>query len=97
MYHKGIGTEKNEKEAEKWYKIAIKKGSTKAILNLGILYIEQGKKVKAIELYAKAIQDNVTGEGDKEIKKIFMKLVQNDEKFSQYYTSCKLNQMIKDL
>ena len=97
MYHKGIGTEKNEKEAEKWYKIAIKKGSTKAILNLGILYIEQGKKVKAIELYAKAIQDNVTGEGDKEIKKIFMKLVLNDEKFSQYYTSCKLNQMIKDL
>lgn len=97
MYHKGIGTEKNEKEAEKWYKIAIKKGSTKAILNLGILYIEQGKKVKAIELYAKAIQDNVTGEGDKEIKKIFMKLVLNDEKFSQYYTSCKLNQIIKDL
>lgn len=97
MYHKGIGTEKNEKEAEKWYKIAIKKGSTKAILNLGILYIEQGKKVKAIELYAKAIQDNVTGEGDKDIKKIFMKLVLNDEKFSQYYTSCKLNQIIKDL
>lgn len=97
MYHKGIGTEKNEKEAEKWYKIAIKKGSTKAILNLGILYIEQRKKVKAIELYAKAIQDNVIGEGDKDIKKIFMKLVLNDEKFSQYYTSCKLNQIIKDL
>lgn len=97
MYQKGIGTEKNEKEAEKWYKIAIEKGATKAILNLGILYIEQGKTVKTIELYAKAIQDNITGEGDKEIKKIFMKLVLNDEKFSQYYTSYKLNQMIKDL
>lgn len=97
MYHKGIGTEKNETEAEKWYKIAIEKGATKALLNLGVLYIEQGRASEAMELYAKAIRDDVTGWEGKQIKKIFMKLALNGKQFSQYYVNFEFNQMIKDL
>lgn len=97
MYHKGMGTEKNESEAEKWYKVAIERGATKALLNLGVLYIEQGRKSEAMELYAKAIRDDVTGWEGKQIKKIFMKLALNDKQFSQYYVNYEFNQILKDL
>ena len=55
MYHKGMGVARNEDEAEKWYKIAVKRGSYKAMLNLGVLYIEQGLSSKAIELYSESL------------------------------------------
>ena len=97
MYHKGIGTEKDETEAEKWYKIAIEKRATKALLNLGVLYIEQGRTSEAMELYAKAIRDDLTGWEGKQIKKIFMKLALNDKQFSQYYVNYEFNQFLKNL
>ena len=65
MYHKGIGVDINIVQAERWYKIAIKRGSYKAMLNLGVLYLEQNLVAKAIKVYSESLcllkSNNING------------------------------------
>lgn len=47
MYMLGLGTEKNEEEGEKWYRISAANNDAKAALNLGKLYYERGRLEEA--------------------------------------------------
>jgi TPR repeat protein len=47
---------KNEKEAEKYYLLAIEKGEINALNNLGLLYAYQGKETDAEKYYLLAIE-----------------------------------------
>jgi uncharacterized protein len=44
MYAVGLGVTKNDKESNKWYRLAAEQGNTKAQTNLGVNYL-LGKEV----------------------------------------------------
>ncbi len=50
----GIGCEKNEEEAKKWFELAAEKGSTRAMVNLGSVYEDSGDYELAYKWYLEA-------------------------------------------
>lgn len=87
MYHKGIGVDINIVQAERWYKIAIKRGSYKAMLNLGVLYIGQNLVEKAVKVYSESLYllrlNNIKGpEIDIMYNNLMLQLNMNDEQFA---------------
>ena len=71
LYKNGEGTEKNTEEAIKCYLKAVENGKTSdsVFVNLGDLYIEQGKISEAIEYYTKSADSG--GKGIKKLIKIY--------------------------
>ncbi len=53
-YKEGDGVPKNIRESEKWLSKAIDHGSAKAMCNLVILHIENGRPEKAVPLARKS-------------------------------------------
>ncbi|WP_052746029.1 trypsin-like peptidase domain-containing protein [Sulfurovum lithotrophicum] len=65
MYHKGVGTKKNQKESLKWLMVAAKQGSSVAQGALGMIYRDGDKGLKqdykkAIYWYKKSAEQNVS-------------------------------------
>ena len=54
MYSAGLGTKKDIKKAEKWYRKAADQGYMDSQLKLGMLYEDLGKYAKALRWYRKA-------------------------------------------
>lgn len=80
MYMNGSGTEKNEEEGEKWYRIAAENQNFSAAWNLGRFYLGQGKleEAKRFLEQAKAGQKDV----DQELLEV-ERLLEKQQKLAQ--------------
>jgi TPR repeat protein len=69
MYHKGNGTDKNNKKAVKWYKKAAEGGDFMAKNNLAVMYLE-AEGVKKDIVKAKLLIEEALNGSDIEASKL---------------------------
>jgi len=79
MFQQGIGVDRNQSQAAKWYEKAAIQGHMSAQYNIGLMYAN-GDGVEQNEQFALMWLASAAKQGDKEARKILLALIDGNEK-----------------